>query len=120
MRKLAIVDKERIDSKIEHLKKLEEKKYPFKPTLNERSKKMVEKRNVEDMKKKKSKKVESHYSQKNYEKKMDEYLQKKQLEVSNQTKLKIREIFWQKKANGMSSENALSNLILKLKMNHQG
>jgi len=101
-----VTDKER---RLVQKKKLAEdhrmKECSFRPKIN---------------KKRKFKKVESHYSQKNYEKKMDEYLQKKQLEVINQTKLKIREIFWQKKVNGMSSENALSNLILKLKMNHQG
>ena len=132
MRKLAIVDKEKIDSKIEHLKKIEQKKYPFKPQLNEKSKQLARRRNLDDIvdmsekeqrmiakkkqaedykmkecsfrpkinKGKKFKKVESHYSQKNYERKMDEYLKKKQMEVSEKTN--FRGIFCQERKSGTS------------------
>lgn len=45
MRKLAIVDKERQDCKLEYLRKQEEEKYPFKPNINPVSRMIIESKN---------------------------------------------------------------------------
>lgn len=113
MRKLAIVDKERIDCKIEELRKKEEEKYPYKPSLNENSRALAErksreltddsrrierilkkKKEAEDWKmkecsfrprinrKRKFEGIESNYSMKNYDEKINEYLEKKRIEVN--------------------------------------
>lgn len=114
MRKLAIVDKERIECKIEELRKKEEAKFPFKPSLNEKSIALAEKRPFRELnddtkrlekimkkkkeaenwkmkecsfkpkinKKKKFSNIESNYSMKNYNKKINEYLEKKRIEVN--------------------------------------
>lgn len=115
MRKLAIVDKERIECKIEELRKEEEARYPFRPHLNENSRILAKKKEGRELtddteraermmkkkkqaenwrmkecsfkpkinRKKKFKNIESNYSNKNYDKKINEYLEKKRLEVSH-------------------------------------
>jgi len=46
MRKLAIVDKERMDQNLELLRKEEQNRYPFKPNINPISKMIVESKEV--------------------------------------------------------------------------
>ena len=49
MRKLAIVDKEKIDYKLEELKKIEDQKYPFKPSLNKVSQALAKKKDLDEL-----------------------------------------------------------------------